>query len=202
MSDDDLVVYMTAGEDTIDLTIGESEYYVEAALTGASSAAVTENQGISMADVVRVFNPTQEIVSVPANDFAGHAEEVNVFLGGGDDQVSLVLGSAQQEMVTLSFSRADIGDHDTVTFNMLDDLGSLAEINGATTVNNIPVVGNLGLATGLTFDFEDDITTILTAPSATDASSVDIIGSQQGGGDRLRPQRLLGPARSALRSRW
>jgi len=180
VSDDDLVVYMTAGEDTIDLTIGESEYYVEAALTSAGSTTVTEAVGIAMADVIRVLNPIPEITAVPQIDFAGHAEEVNVFLGGGDDQVSLVLGSAQQERVTLSFSRADVSDHDTVTFNVLEDLGAMAEVNGATTTNNTPIIDNVGLASGLTFDFEDDITTIMTAPSATDASSIDVAGSQQG----------------------
>jgi len=83
--------------------------------------------------------------------------------------------------VTLSFSRADNDDHDTVSFNVLEDLGSMAVLGGgATTVNSAPTVSALGVAAGLTFDFEDDITTIMTAPSATDASSVSVIGSQQG----------------------
>ena len=190
VSDDDLVVYMTPGEDTIEMIIGETELAVGLALTDGSgraltgtdlSDAVTAAKSITMLDMLHVANPTPELSSTATRNFAGHAEEVNLFLGGGDDDVSLALGSAQDERVTLSFSRADNDDHDTVTFNVLEDLGAMAVLGGgATTVNSAPTVSALGVASGLTFDFEDDITTIMTAPSATDASSVSVIGSQQG----------------------
>ena len=56
----------------------------------------------------------------------------------------------------------------------------MAEVNGATTTNNTPIIDNVGLASGLTFDFEDDITTIMTAPTATDANGINVSGSQHG----------------------
>ena len=89
---------------------------------------------------------------------------MDIHLGGGDDTISLILGSAQQQEVTLHFSRANNDDHDTVTFTTLNDLDAGA--------------GDL-TAAGLTFDFEDDISVILDG-GANAAAAVDVASSQHG----------------------
>ena len=191
VADDDLTVHMTAGDDVIEMIIGESEYTVGLSLTNAAgtanltgtalTSAAAEASSISMLDVINVLNPTDELSSVQTRDFAGHAEEVDLFLGGGDDTVNLALGSAQDERVTLHFARADNDDHDTVSFDVLEDLGGVAVLGGGTTaINGSPTVGALGQAMGLTFDFEDDINAIMTAPTASDANGVNVAGAEHG----------------------
>ena len=189
VSDDDLEVYMTAGDDEIEMIIGESEYTVGlsfddgtgAAMTATAMSAAAAATGITMLDLINVVNPTPELLAVQSRDFAGHAEEVDLYLGGGDDIVNLALGAAQDERVTLHFARADNDDHDTVSFDVLEDLGGVAFLGtGATSVNGAPTLSALGQASGLTFDFEDDITAIMTAPTATDANGINVAGSQHG----------------------
>ena len=190
VSDDDLEVYMTAGDDEIEMIIGESEFAVALSLVdvngdnlttanSALTAAAVSASNITMLDMIHVANPTPELLSFQTRDFAGHAEEVNLYLGGGDDTVNLALGAAQDERVTLHFARADNDDHDTISFDVLEDLGSLAFLGNGSTAS-ARTINSMGQASGLTFDFEDDITTIMTAPTATDANGINVSGSQHG----------------------
>ena len=57
----------------------------------------------------------------------GGRRTLTCYLGGGDDTVNLMLGSAQVEDVTLHIARANHDDHDTVSIDELEDLGALAK---------------------------------------------------------------------------
>ena len=81
--------------------------------------------------------------------------------------ISLILGSVQNDEVTLHFSRANNDDHDTVSFTTLNDLGASVT------------------ADGLTLDFADDITTVIAASGTVGGTSAAAAGvstgsSQQG----------------------
>ena len=143
VADEDVTVTMTSHDDTITLVIGESEI-----ATAASAAVVLAGNGEEGATATR----------------AEGSQEVDIHLGGGDDSISLILGSAQQQEVTMHFSRANNDDHDTVTFTGLNDLDAGA--------------GDL-TAAGLTLDFEDDISVILDGGTNA-AAAVDVAGSQHG----------------------
>lgn len=150
VADEDVIVHMTAQDDVIDMVIGESEV-----------AAGGENSGIA------ILQSTALETASPTN--ARGSQSVDVHLGGGDDTVSLVLGSVQSDEVTLHFSRANHDDHDTVTFAELNDLSE-------TTATD-----------GLTLDFADDISTIIAADGldgiggvSSAAAGVNVSGSQQG----------------------
>ena len=145
---ENVTIYMTAKDDIIDMIIGESEV-----------AAGSENNAAA------ILSSTALESASPAN--AQGSQSVDIHLGGGDDTVSLILGSVQSDEVTLHFSRANNDDHDTVTFAELNDLSS-------------------GTGTdGLTLDFADDISTVIAADGATAGSSsaaagVTVTSSQQG----------------------
>ena len=113
-------------------------------------------------------------------NYAEAAKDVDVYLGGGDDTVNLILGSAQVEDVTLHIARANHDDHDTVSIDELEDLGALANANLAATTVNVATVNDFGRATGMRLDFEDDVTTVLTDAGAVDANGVNIGNSEQG----------------------
>ena len=142
VSDQDVTVHMTSQDDVVTLTIGESELagtVASAALAAATGSAVTDSST------------------------AVGSQAVDVHLNGGDDSLSIVLGSMQEDEVTIHFSRANQDDHDTVTFTMINDM------NGGSTEG----------PDGLTLDFEDDVTTIINAGTVT-AAAVDVNGSQHG----------------------
>ena len=105
---------------------------------------------------------------------------MDIHLGGGDDTVSLVIGSAQVDDVTLHLARANHDDHDTVSIDELEDLGALAGVNVTAATVAVTGVPQLGQATGINIDFQDDVQTILTDASAVDANGVNIAGSTQG----------------------
>ena len=148
VADEDVIIHMTSQDDTITLTIGESESQTTdtglAALLAATdlrdSSAATKAEG---------------------------SQAVDIHLGGGDDVISLILGSVQSDEVTLHFSRANNDDHDTVSFTTLNDLGASVT------------------ADGLTLDFADDITTVIAASGTVGSTSAAAAGvstgsSQQG----------------------
>ena len=120
---------------------------IQSLLTGPAVTAASMADGDLMITGVR---------GVTDGDARG-SQEVNIELGGGDDSVDLVLGSAQQENVTISFERASSDEFDTVTFTALEDL---AGAPGTTA------------AEGVIFDFADDIQQIISS-TATDANSVN-----------------------------
>ena len=148
VADEDVIIHMTAQDDVIDMIIGESEV---AAGAEANGAAILASAALESA--------------APAN--ARGSQSVDIHLGGGDDTISLILGSVQSDEVTLHFSRANNDDHDTVTFAELNDLS-----NGTGT-------------DGLTLDFADDISTVIAADGAaagtsSAAAGVNVASSQQG----------------------
>lgn len=162
---------MTPGDDVVDLVIGESEYT-------ASRAAATA--GLSMLQVLTSNAPITGTSVLASTNLAQAAEEVDVYLGGGDDTVELVIGSAQVDDVTLHIARANHDDHDTVSIDELEDLGALASVNVAVSPVTVANVASFGQATGINLDFQDDVQTILTDASAVDANGVNIAGSTQG----------------------
>ena len=177
VSDDDLDIQMTPGDDVVDLVIGESEYTVS--VTAGTLATGT----LSMLQVISSNAPITgaTAVSVQAStNLAQAAEEVDVYLGGGDDSVQLVIGSAQVDDVTLHVARANHDDHDTVSIDELEDLGALASASVAVSPVTVANVASFGQATGINIDFEDDVSTILTDASAVDANGVNIASSTQG----------------------
>lgn len=139
VADENVVINMTSQDDTIDLTIGESE----AAGALASVAKILDAQNLTSGN-------------------AKGSQSVDVHLGGGDDSISLILGAAQTDEVTLHFARANNDDHDTVKFTYLNDLSS-------------------GVGTdGLTFNFADDISTVIDG-GAVSAAAVNASGASQQG---------------------
>ena len=115
------------------------------------------------------------------NTIAEGAGEVDLELGGGDDQISLVLGSAQTSNVTLHVARADADDFDTIDFDVLEDMGVQADAHANSATGNAYYnVQGLGNASGLEIDFQDDVTQILTDVSAIDSGSIDVANSTQG----------------------
>jgi hypothetical protein len=171
VNDDDLEIQMTPGDDVVDLVIGESEY------TASRTAATT---GLSMLQVLTSNAPITGVSVLPSTNLAQAAEEVDVYLGGGDDTVELVIGSAQVDDVTLHIARANHDDHDTVSIDELEDLGALASANVAVSPVTVANVASFGQATGINIDFQDDVQAILTDGSAVDANGVNIAGSTQG----------------------
>ncbi|MDA9175530.1 hypothetical protein N9O95_00405 [Alphaproteobacteria bacterium] len=171
VSDDDLEIQMTPGDDVVDLVIGESEYTV-------SRTAATA--GLTMLQVLSSNAPITGVSVLPSTNLAQAAEEVDVHLGGGDDTVDLVIGAAQVDDVTLHIARANYDDHDTVSIDELEDLGALASANVAVSPVTVANVASFGQATGININFEDDVTTILSDASAVDANGVNIAGSTQG----------------------
>ena len=182
VGDSDVEVIMTAGDDTIDLTVGETEFNLTlqdvnsvagvaathygllnaldfSALGAVGTGLVVAGAGTAAATANSIYVETAVVDT--SSSIAKGSEEVTVHLGGGDDKVNLVLGAAQIEDVTLKFSRADTDDHDTVDINELEDLSVLA-----------------GNASGLRLDFADDISTIINA-GAADAAAVNVASSQQ-----------------------
>ncbi len=177
VSDDDLEVQMTPGDDVVDLVVGESEYTVT---VGAGTLATGT---LTMLQVMSSSAPLTGATSVSVQtttNYAEAAKDVDVYLGGGDDTVNLILGSAQVEDVTLHIARANHDDHDTVSIDELEDLGALANANLAATTVNVATVNDFGRATGMRLDFEDDVTTVLTDAGAVDANGVNIGNSEQG----------------------
>ena len=171
VNDDDLEIQMTPGDDVVDLVIGESEYTV------SRTAATT---GLSMLQVLTSNAPITGVSVLASTNLAQAAEEVDVYLGGGDDTVELVIGSAQVDDVTLHIARANHDDHDTVSIDELEDLGALASANVAVSPVTVANVASFGQATGINIDFQDDVQAILTDASAVDANGVNIAGSTQG----------------------
>ena len=171
VNDDDLEIQMTPGDDVVDLVIGESEY------TASRTAATT---GLSMLQVLTSNAPITGVSVLASTNLAQAAEEVDVYLGGGDDTVELVIGSAQVDDVTLHIARANHDDHDTVSIDELEDLGALASANVAVSPVTVANVASFGQATGINVDFQDDVQAILTDASAVDANGVNIAGSTQG----------------------
>ena len=171
VNDDDLEIQMTPGDDVVDLVIGESEY------TASRTAATT---GLSMLQVLTSNAPITGVSVLASTNLAQAAEEVDVYLGGGDDTVELVIGSAQVDDVTLHIARANHDDHDTVSIDELEDLGALASANVAVSPVTVANVASFGQATGINIDFQDDVQAILTDASAVDANGVNIAGSTQG----------------------
>ena len=201
VSDDDLEITMTPGDDVIEMIIGESEYLVTLSasgtqytqdITAGTTATVPQ---LSMRNIANLGNGNQSFLSTTAattlggsvdgvtltNTIAEGAGEVDLELGGGDDQISLVLGSAQTSNVTLHVARADADDFDTIDFDVLEDMGvqAVAQANSATG-NAYFAVDALGNASGLEIDFQDDVTQILTDVSAIDSGSIDVANSTQG----------------------
>jgi hypothetical protein len=171
VSNDDLEIQMTPGDDVVDVVIGESEYTV-------SRTAATA--GLTMLQVLTSSAPITGTTVLPSSNLAQSAEEVDIHLGGGDDTVNLVIGSAQVDDVTLHIARANHDDHDTVSIDELEDLGALASANVAVSPVTVANVASFGQATGINIDFQDDVQTILTDASAVDANGVNIAGSTQG----------------------
>ena len=68
------------------------------------------------------FWPATSVKRAATATRAEGSQAVDIHLGGGDDTIDLILGSAQSEEVTLHFSRANNDDHDTVSFTRLNDL--------------------------------------------------------------------------------
>ena len=164
---------MTPGDDVVDLHIGESHFE----WTIAAATAVDIGQ------IVHSSTPKAGVTVQVESGLARGAEEVDVHLGGGDDQLELILGSAQQDTVTIHFSRANHDDYDTVTVSALEDLGELAEVefptNPSATATNVLSSDKLGNGQGLNFDFADDIAGLLES-SALDADDVSESGSKPG----------------------
>ena len=133
-----------------------------------------------MLQVLSSNAPITGVSVLPSTNLAQAAEEVDVHLGGGDDTVDLVIGSAQVDDVTLHIARANYDDHDTVSIDELEDLGALASANVAVSPVTVANVASFGQATGININFEDDVTTILSDASAVDANGVNIAGSTQG----------------------
>ena len=202
VSDDDLEITMTPGDDVIEMIIGESEYLVTLSASGtqytqevnAAATTFTVPQ-LSMRNIANLGNGNQSFLSTTAattlggsvdgvtltNTIAEGAGEVDLELGGGDDQISLVLGSAQTSNVTLHVARADADDFDTIDFDVLEDMGVQADAHANSATGNAYYnVQGLGNASGLEIDFQDDVTQILTDVSAIDSGSIDVANSTQG----------------------
>ena len=177
VSDDDLEIQMTPGDDVVDLVIGESEYSVSVTAGTLATGTLTMLQVLSSSAPITGATGVNVLATT---NLAQAAEEVDVYLGGGDDSVQLVIGSAQVDDVTLHVARANNDDHDTVSIDELEDLGALANANVAVSPITVANVASFGQATGINIDFEDDVSTILTDASAVDANGVNIAGSTQG----------------------
>ena len=91
-----------------------------------------------------------------------------------------MLGSEQEETVTLKFDRANSDDHDTVQITELEDLEGVADAIPNVAGTQFDDVSLVGGVSDLVIDFHDDITQIQADNDAVDASSVQIGNSSQG----------------------
>ena len=177
VSEEDLEVVMTNGEDLIDLVIGESEFSVT--LTAATPG--TANDSLTLLNIANVGSADPLASNVEQTSvFAEGSGEVTIDLNGGDDTVSLVLGSEQEESVTLKFDRANSDDHDTVQITELEDLEGVADAIPNVAGTQFDEVSLVGGVSDLVIDFHDDITQIQADNDAVDANSVQIGNSSQG----------------------
>ena len=177
VSEEDLEVVMTNGEDLIDLVIGESEFSVT--LTAVTPG--TANDSLTLLNIANVgsADPLASVVE-QTSVFAEGSGEVTIDLNGGGDTVSLVLGSEQEETVTLKFDRANSDDHDTVQITELEDLEGVADAIPNVAGTQFDDVSLVGGVSDLVIDFHDDITQIQADNDAVDANSVQIGNSSQG----------------------
>lgn len=184
VADADLEIEMTAGDDEVDLIIGETELSLTlddeedadtnygAVLTGAVAQNVTiasllgsSTTGAGTANQVVIST----VEGVADSSIAEASEAVTVDLAGGDDILSIVLGSTQEKKVTIKIASAQADEEDIIRVDALEDLAGTPAADPSTANS----------AKNVVFDFENDITTIIESTS-TSAAALNETGSSAG----------------------
>lgn len=131
-----------------------------------SVAGYTINGSANVSTAKDAAFADQKIAFVQASGAGGAdgSEAVHVELGGGSDSVSLVLGSAQTELVTLVFARSDIDERETISFKQLADLAGAS--------------GSASVASGLKLDFQDDVSALI-GTTGTSLASINLGAASQ-----------------------
>ena len=131
---------------------------------GVTAYSVNEVANASTALTGALTGQTMAFVQATSAGDAQGSEAVTIELGGGSDAVSLVLGSAQTEVVVLEFARSDLDERETISFDELADLAGAS--------------GSADAASGLILDFKDDVSA-LVGTTGTSLANVAVGSASQ-----------------------